>query len=229
MGLILSIETSTEVCSVALSEEGKTIDQRVIYEGQSHASALTALIEEMLTGEGRPSFKSLDAVAVSSGPGSYTGLRIGVSAAKGICYALGIPLISVDSLQVVAAGIGRQPDEDYQILPMIDARRMEVYTELFTSQLIPASPTEAIVVDNESFADILNKGKVIFAGNGSHKCKGVINHSNAIFIGNIHPLASNMSKLAYNAFLRERFEDVAYFEPQYLKDFIVTTPKNKIL
>ncbi len=229
MGLILSIETSTDTCSVALSKEGKTVAHRTIVQGQSHASALTVIIEEMFHGEGSPNIKQLEAVAVSCGPGSYTGLRIGVSTAKGICYGLNIPLIAIGSLQVLAAAVENRDNQPLRIAPMIDARRMEVYTALFNSHLELIAPIEAVVVTESSFAKELNQGEIVFVGNGAQKCQSVITHPNARFIPNLHPLASNMGELAYAAFVRDRFEDVAYFEPYYLKDFVAVASKNKVL
>lgn len=229
MGLILSIETSTDVCSVALSQEGETVAEETIFQGHSHASSLTTLIESLFKGEDDPSMKMLDAVAVSCGPGSYTGLRIGVSTAKGICYGLDIPLISISSLQVLAAAVENRDNQTLCIAPMIDARRMEVYTALFNAQLKLLSPVEALVVDETSFNEQLSKGEVTFVGNGAEKCRTTITHPNARFIAGKHPLASNMGGLAYEAFLRERFEDVAYFEPYYLKDFVAIAAKNKVL
>ncbi len=226
MRVILNIETSTDVCSAAISRDGVTINETTLMEGPSHASSLTAIIEKLFEDDGMPSIKDLDAVAVSSGPGSYTGLRIGVSAAKGICYALNIPLISVGSLQVLAAGINFSNNGSTLLAPMIDARRMEVYSALFDQNLELTTPVEALIITPESFEQALDKNTVIFAGNGASKCKNIITHPNAIFIDDVHPLAKNMSKLSYQAFLRERFEDVAYFEPYYLKDFVATQPKN---
>ncbi len=229
MGLILSIETSTDICSVALSQEGKTVAEKTITQGQSHASSLTVIIEELFKGEGKPNMKMLDAVAVSCGPGSYTGLRIGVSTAKGICYGLNIPLISIGSLQVLAAAVENRDNQNIRIAPMIDARRMEVYTAIFNGQLELETPVEAMVVDEFSFIEQLNLGEIVFVGNGAEKCQTVITHPNARFINNLHPLATKMGQLAYEAFLRERFEDVAYFEPYYLKDFVAIAAKNKVL
>lgn len=229
MGLILSIETSTDICSVALSQDGKLVAERTITQGQSHASSLTVIIGELFQGEGMPEIKMLDAVAVSSGPGSYTGLRIGVSTAKGICYGLNIPLISIGSLQVLAAAVPNRDNQPIRIAPMIDARRMEVYTAIFNSQLELETPVEAVVVDENSFSEELDKGEIVFVGNGAQKCQSVIMHPNARFINDLHPLAANMGELAHEAFLRERFEDVAYFEPYYLKDFVAIAAKNKVL
>ena len=229
MGLILSIETSTDICSVALSKEGITVAEQTITQGQSHASSLTVIIEALFNGKGRPDIKMLDPVAVSCGPGSYTGLRIGVSTAKGICYGLNIPLISIGSLQVLAAAVENRDNQPLHIAPMIDARRMEVYTALYNSQLELETPVEAMVIDESAFAEQLSREEILFVGNGAQKCMSVIKHPNAKFIADLHPLATNMGKLAYAAFLRERFEDVAYFEPYYLKDFVAVVAKNKVL
>ncbi|MBN1116844.1 MAG: tRNA (adenosine(37)-N6)-threonylcarbamoyltransferase complex dimerization subunit type 1 TsaB [Bacteroidales bacterium] len=232
MAFILCIETSTNICSVALCNNGKVLTTLEEHQTNSHASLLTVMIQQMMTEKGITMDK-LEAVAVSCGPGSYTGLRIGVSVAKGICFALQIPLIAVSSLQIVAAGVLLNTKEqfinqDTIICPMIDARRMEVYSALYNSELILKDEIKAEIIDSTSYTDQLEKHKIIFAGNGSQKCESIIRHNNALFLENIYPLAGNMASLANMAYISKKFEDVAYFEPFYLKDFIATIPKRKI-
>ncbi|MBN2166995.1 MAG: tRNA (adenosine(37)-N6)-threonylcarbamoyltransferase complex dimerization subunit type 1 TsaB [Marinilabiliaceae bacterium] len=231
MALILSIETSTQVCSVALTNNGNLINNKEIWASFSHATHLTVLIDELFE-EVKYKISDIDAVAVSCGPGSYTGLRIGVSTAKGICYALNCKLLAINSLKILAWTVINQHNDLYEsndlFCPMIDARRMEVYTEIFDKMLNSKIEIQAKIIDNESFAKTMINNKVIFFGNGSEKCKNTITHPNASFIDNIHPLAKNMGQLAYEKYFNEEFEDVAYFEPFYLKDFVATTPKNKV-
>ena len=233
MAIILSIETSTNVCSVALSENDKVLFSEVEYAANSHAALLTVLIERMMK-KASMDMNVIDTVAVSSGPGSYTGLRIGVSAAKGICYALKKPLIAINSLRILAqqAVLTKSEafdSEDILLCPMIDARRMEVYSTLFDKELNQIEDIKAEIIDSSSYSSILEKRKIVFVGNGSGKCKEVIQHPNAVFQDDIYPLASAMTMPAYAAFNRNQFEDVAYFEPFYLKDFIATVPKNKVI
>ncbi len=227
---ILSIETATNVCSVAVAENGNVIYKKLNTEGPSHASLLGVYVQEALDFLKEKQI-SLDAVAVSSGPGSYTGLRIGVSEAKGLCYGLGIPLIAVDTLKVMASTVvqkGLVNDGDL-LCPMIDARRMEVYSEIFDSQLNIIRPVAADIVDESSYQDFLSKGKVLFFGNGAPKCEKSLTHENVIFISDVYPSAAEMSKLAMEAYNNQSFVDVAYYEPFYLKEFVATTPKNKVL
>lgn len=231
MALILSIETSTQMCSVALSENGTTRFAKQHHDGYSHASHLTVLIESLMQESGM-AFSEVDAIAVSSGPGSYTGLRIGISTAKGICYAMHKPLIAINSLEILAWQI-RQSELANQtphalLCPMIDARRMEVYTTLYNTAMQQLTPITAEIIDNQSFATQLNEQPIIFAGNGADKCHEVITHPNALFIDQCMPLAHHMAIPAQLAFHENRFEDVAYMEPLYLKDFVATTPKNKV-
>jgi tRNA threonylcarbamoyladenosine biosynthesis protein TsaB len=217
LALILNIETATTNCSVSLSKEGKTLflkeDNSKNY---SHAESLHVFIDAVLKDAGITS-KALDAVAISKGPGSYTGLRIGVSAAKGLCFALDKPLISVPTLEALA----HQVDcNDGVIVAMLDARRLEVYAAIFNSNYKEIRETEAQILDENAFAEYLNKGNVYFVGNGVEKTKTLINHPNAIFIESKLPSASEMGILAYNKYKISDFEDVAYFEPYYLKDFV---------
>jgi len=222
LAYILNIETATTNCSVSLSKEGETLvlkeDNSLNY---SHAESLHVFIAEVLkSAKIKPT--QLDAVAVSKGPGSYTGLRIGVSAAKGLCYALNIPLISVNTLHSLYYQINF---ETGYIIPMLDARRMEVYSAIYDSKNHQIRETEAEILDESSFKDYLEKAKVYFIGNGVEKTKQIITHPNAIFIENKLPSANEMGKLAEHKHQNSDWEDVAYFEPFYLKDFIGTKPK----
>ncbi|TKC09027.1 tRNA (adenosine(37)-N6)-threonylcarbamoyltransferase complex dimerization subunit type 1 TsaB [Pedobacter frigoris] len=227
MATILQIETATQVCSAALSKDGKTIAVKELMASNIHAGSLTLFIEEVMGMVGLQ-FSDLDAVAVSKGPGSYTGLRIGVSTAKGLCFALDKPLIGVDTLQMMAAGFMQsRPEYEGAICSMIDARRMEVFTAVYNAKLDSIVDTSAKIIDEHSFAEELNSGVLMFIGDGAAKCKDVIRHENASFSGANFNSASNMSALAYNAYSHSKFEDVAYFEPFYLKDFVLTTPKKK--
>ncbi len=217
MSLILNIETATTNCSVSLSKEGKTI---VLKEDNgknySHAEILHVFIDAVLK-EANTTPSKLDAIAISKGPGSYTGLRIGVSAAKGLCFALGKPLISVSTLESLAHQVACN---DGVIVPMLDARRLEVYTTILDSNYNEIKQTEAKVLDNNAFEEQLNQGKVYFIGNGVEKTSALINHPNAIFVENKLPSATQMSLLAFDKYKKGAFEDVAYFEPYYLKDFV---------
>jgi len=236
MAWILNIESSTHVCSVCLAKDGEVKGLKESKEDKSHATLLTVFIEELLR-ENKLSGTDLDAVAVSKGPGSYTGLRIGVSAAKGLAYGSGIPLIGIDTLEALAfdaAGRIQYMDtlkdiRDLLLCPMIDARRMEVYMAMYTPQLEPYRKVEATVVQEGGFDHILKDFTILFFGNGADKCKQVIQHSNARFLDHVVPSAKNMVHLSGKSFSEKKFEDVAYFEPFYLKDFVATTPKNKII
>ena len=221
---ILNIETATKNCSVALAKNGETILCKEISElGYSHAEKLHVFIEEICN-ESSIQLKDLQAIAVSKGPGSYTGLRIGVSAAKGLCYALDIPLISVDTLAVLASQAVSIAKENELVVPMIDARRMEVYSSIFNNKLEKTREIEAQIIDENSFASIENN--VYFIGDSSEKAKAVLTKSNFIFLDEIvYPSAKEMSIISFQKFLNKDFEDVAYFEPFYLKDFLITTSK----
>lgn len=217
MSYILSIETATTNCSVAISKNGETIflkeDNSKNY---SHAESLHVFIDAVLKEAGiLPN--ALDAIAISKGPGSYTGLRIGVSAAKGLSFALDKPLISVPTLEALAHQV---VCNDGVIVSMLDARRMEVYVAVFDSNYNQIIDTQAQVLDADAFAELLNKGKVYFVGNGVEKTKNLIQHPNAVFVENKLPSANEMGKLAFNKYKKSDFEDVAYFEPYYLKDFV---------
>ena len=224
---ILHIETATRVCSCALSSNGEIVFNRESYEAQSHATLLGVFVEEAVKFS-RVNKLQIHAVAVSSGPGSYTGLRIGVSEAKGIAFGLDAKLIAIPTLEIMAKMVSETVDSDILLCPMIDARRMEVYTSLYDSSMYQMEPISAKIIDEESFADLLAKHKVAFFGDGAFKCKEVISHTNAIFIPDIHPLASGIIPLSTVSYQNAQFEDIAYFEPFYLKDFVATKPKNKL-
>lgn len=221
MTYILNIETATKNCSVSLSKNGQTVAIREVSEEQfSHAEKLHLFIKEVLSSE-NISLENLNAVAVSKGPGSYTGLRIGVSAAKGLCYALNIPLIAVDTLAVLAEKISVNSGI---IIPMIDARRMEVFTQMFDKDLNVLSTAEALIVDETAFADINEDIHLI--GDGALKCKTVLTDDKFIYHEDVvYPSANEMSRISYKKYVENTFEDVAYFEPYYLKDFMLTTKK----
>ena len=225
MTLILNIETSTTNCSVSLSKDGETLVLKEDYNVNfSHSERLHVYIDEVLKDANlEPS--NLDAMAISKGPGSYTGLRIGVSAAKGLCFALDKPLISISTLKALAHQI---KIEEGVIVSMLDARRMEVYSAIFDSEYNQIRDTQAQVLDENSFAEFLEKGKVYFIGNGVEKTKDLLSHPNAIFIEDKLPSANEMSLLAYNKHKKNDIEDVAYFEPYYLKDFIGLKSKKDI-
>ncbi len=231
MSCILHIETSTSVCSVALSEDGGCLFEKTNEGAPSHATLLAPYVEEALSfaeSHGMP----LDAVAVSQGPGSYTGLRIGVSTAKGVCYGRNVPLIAIETLELLCVPVllyNEDIPEDALLCPMLDARRMEVYTALYTRALKAVRPISAEIIDENSFKDYLDKQPICFFGDGAEKCKSSIKHPNAIFIDDIKPLAKNMFPLAERAIAQGKFADVAYFEPYYLKDFVVTQSKKNIL
>ncbi len=228
MALILCIETSTTVCSVALTQNHQVLSSLREDVPNSHSTLLTVLIEKLLA-QGGFQAEDLDGVAVSSGPGSYTGLRIGVSVAKGICFALDIPLMAITSLEIMAAQfLQKPPDVTVQDLlcPMIDARRMEVYSALYRNDLSLVREVEAEIIDENSYQPVLKQQRIFFFGDGAAKCREVLNHPHAFFVGDVVPLATAMTSLAMTRFEAKLFEDVAYFEPFYLKSFMATTPKN---
>ncbi len=216
MAYILCIETSTTNCSVSLAEDNKIIAVEEDYDTKySHAERLHVFIDKVIDKAGI-SFKDLSAISVSKGPGSYTGLRIGVSSAKGLCYALGIPLISVPTLHSLAM----QVKEEGVIVPMIDARRMEVYSSVFSASYEEIRETKAEILDENSFVDYLESNKVFFIGNGVEKFSAICKHKNAVHIKNKLPSSNEMAMLSFSKFLKGDFEDVSYFEPYYLKDFV---------
>ncbi|WP_298138498.1 tRNA (adenosine(37)-N6)-threonylcarbamoyltransferase complex dimerization subunit type 1 TsaB [Flavobacterium sp.] len=216
MSYILNIETATKNCSVSIAKNGETIlCKQIAEQGYSHAEKLHVFIEELLS-ETKISSKDLIAVAVSQGPGSYTGLRIGVSAAKGLCYALEIPLISVDTLSVLANQVNYS---DGLIVPMIDARRMEVYSAIFNSKKEKIREVQAEILTEESFSNLSEK--IYFIGDSNEKAKTILCSSNFQFLDEIvYPSANEMSAISFNKYQKNQFEDVAYFEPYYLKDFM---------
>lgn len=227
MAIILSLETSSGVCSVALHEDEKLLSLAEIHQDQAHASKLAKLIEHAMQAVGLPMSK-LSAVAVSSGPGSYTGLRIGTSTAKGMCYALSIPLIAVSTLEVMTSQVSKMNVSGYLLCPMIDARRMEVYCALFDQRGNVVSPIEAKVIDESSFDEYLESGRILFFGNGSAKCASVLTHENALFIDGVYPSASQLGNIAVIKFRAGEFADVTQFEPFYLKEFKAKMPANII-
>ena len=224
MEYILNIETTTTNCSVSLSLEGETLVLKEDYDNNySHAERLHVYINSVLK-EANINSSQLDAIAVSKGPGSYTGLRIGVSAAKGLCFALDIPLISISTLKSLSHQV--KIDEGY-IVPMLDARRLEVYSAIFDADYNQVRETQAQVLDETSFSSYLDNNKVTFIGNGVSKTKALISHHNAIFIDDKLPSANELSQLSYYKYKKNDIEYVAYFEPYYLKDFVALKPKPK--
>jgi tRNA threonylcarbamoyladenosine biosynthesis protein TsaB len=236
MALILAIETGTDICSVALVRDGELVALRESDEGRDHARKIAVFVDELLRESGvQPD--DLDAVAVGKGPGSYTGLRIGVSFAKGMCYALNIPLISVGSLDALVqvaredydAGIIDIEEADWgsaMLCPMVDARRMEVYTQIFDTNGVTKTDVSAEIITEDTFSDIRKSGKLVIFGNGAQKCCEVL--SDAIYVS-VTPSARGIVALAEQAFNAEKFEDIAYFEPFYLKEFLVIPSKKKLL
>ena len=226
MSTILHIETSTNVCSVAVSEDSQVIFQQDDHSGLGHAEKLGTMVDEALSFTDNHAIP-FDAVAVSCGPGSYTGLRIGVSMAKGICYGRNLKLIAVPTLELLCVPVLLReiPEEDALLCPMLDARRMEVYAGLYDRALKPVREIGADIVTPETYKEYLDKRPVYFFGNGAQKCMDTINHPNAHLIEGIEPLAKWMQPLAERRLLNEQFEDVAYFVPYYLKDFVAKMPK----
>ena len=227
MACILHIETSTDVCSVAVSQDGACIFHEEDHSGPNHAVKSGTFIDEALSFIDSHLIP-LDAVAISSGPGSYTGLRIGVSTAKGICYGRDVKLISVPTLQLLCVPVllrEKVQEEDALLCPMIDARRMEVYAQVFDRTLHEKRAIQADIVDSDTYKEFLDEHPVYFFGNGAAKCMEAINHPNAHLIEGVEPLAKWMSPLAEKKFFDEQFEDVAYFVPFYLKDFVAKMPK----
>ena len=219
---ILNIETATKNCSVSLAKNGETIVSKELNNGNySHAEKLHQFIKQVVE-ESEIELTELKAIAVSKGPGSYTGLRIGVSAAKGLCFALDIPLIAIDTLQALALSTSISKG---LIIPLLDARRMEVYSAVFNSENKINREVRAEIISEDSFSTYLNEQEVYFVGDGVEKCKGIITHNNATFIDDKLPSANEMSKLSFEKYKKNDIEDVAYFEPFYLKDFVAIKPK----
>lgn len=227
MSCILNIETSTNVCSVAVSQDGSCIFNKEDHEGPNHAVILGVFVQEALSFIDSHAIP-LDAVAVSCGPGSYTGLRIGLSMAKGICYGRDVKLIAIPTLELMCVPLllGEKISEENALLcPMIDARRMEVYSQFFDRALKEVRSINADIVENNTYDDILAQQPVYFFGNGAEKCHEVLTHHNAHIIEGIVPLAKKMYPLAEKRMANEQFEDVAYFVPFYLKDFVAKEAK----
>ena len=228
MSCILHIETSTNVCSVAVSEDGKVIFDKADRTGNNHAEALGSFVDEAMSFADSHAIP-LDAVAVSSGPGSYTGLRIGVSMAKGVCYALNLPLLSVPTLELMCVPVllrNEEIEDEALLCPMIDARRMEVYAALYDRALKPVRGIQADVVDADTYRQWLEDRPVYFFGIGAAMCMDTINHPNAHLIEGIEPVAKWMMPLAERKMFNDIHEDVAYFVPYYLKDFVAKQPKD---
>lgn len=221
--MILCIETSTAVLSVALARDGAVVCERVCTEPRSQAALTAPLVKEVLSDAGITA-GACDAVCVSAGPGSYTGLRVGVSTAKGLAFGAGIPLLSMGTLDILVEGVEETPAF---IVPMIDARRMEVYTAVYSADGTRLTEVEARVIGPDAFAEYLEQGEVLFVGDGALKCQEVITHPNARF-REAFPLARHMARRAQEDFDAGKFQDVAYFEPFYLKDFIATVSKKNL-
>jgi len=224
MSLILQIETATASCSVVLAMDGKPVALKEINQRNIHAEVITVFIEELLN-SAAVAYNHLDAIAVSCGPGSYTGLRIGISTAKGLCFALDKPLIAIETLEAMAAGARHKEDyhtnENVLLCPMIDARRMEVFTAVFDADGNRIIPTKAEIVTAESFKRLLECNKILFFGDGAEKCKTLLGENpNAVFLPDFINSAAHLSEKAFEKFSQRDFEDVGYFEPYYLKDFI---------
>ena len=235
MATILNIETSTEVCSVALTSEGQVLDHRENYDGQTHATLLSQYVKEMLD-YARTREMTIDAIAVSIGPGSYTGLRIGLSEAKGLAFGLNVPLIGVNILQLMTVStmfnhfIEENGEKGTLYVPMIDARRMEVYTAVYNPALEAVLEPQAMILDEHSFENLLGQGyELVLMGNGSDKARQVLTCDGVRFIEGIKPVAVDMMALAEKAFREQNFIDVAYSTPLYLKEFQATKPRNPIL
>lgn len=229
MSIILGIETSTKVCSIAISKNNQLLAMEEVGGAYTHAENVNPFIEKVVK-KASINFSDIDAIAVSKGPGSYTGLRIGVSSAKGLCYALNKPLIAIGTLQAMALRMAKQSaNKNLLFCPMIDARRMEVYAAIYDANNELIEPISAKIIDENSFAEVLTNHKVMFFGDGATKCKAVLEgNSNALFDDDTLPSAIEINELASKKLNNNELEDVAYFEPFYLKDFIATTPKKII-
>jgi len=222
MALILILDTATKSCSVALTEDGKVLESIDFNDGNfSHSEKLHIFIEEVCTKAGRK-LQELDAVAISKGPGSYTGLRIGVSSAKGLCYGLDIPLISLDTLEILSRTywLENKVEQNDILIPMLDARRMEVYTAIFDTEFNKIKDTEALILQEDSFDVVLATNKCHFFGDGAEKSESLYKRTNSTFSPETYPSAKTVAEIVYKAYLEKSFEDTAYFEPYYLKDFL---------
>ena len=229
MSNILNIETSTDVCSVALTSEGQVLEHHENYDGNNHAQVLSPFVESVLKYVRSREIK-LDAVAVSIGPGSYTGLRIGLSEAKGLCFGLNVPMIGINTLKILTVAVLFRHffEEDVLFAPMIDARRKEVYTAVYDLALNEIMPSRPLILDENSYSEYLKDHKVVFFGNGSDKAKDIIKHKNAIFIEGIKPTALDMMAPAEKAIRENDFIDVAYSTPLYLKEYQTTVSKKTL-
>ncbi|MBO4613068.1 MAG: tRNA (adenosine(37)-N6)-threonylcarbamoyltransferase complex dimerization subunit type 1 TsaB [Bacteroidaceae bacterium] len=231
MSCILHIETSTKVCSVALSENGACLFEEADFEGPNHATRCGVFVENALSFANSHAIP-VDAVAISEGPGSYTGLRIGYSMAKGVCYGYNIPLIALPTLEIMCVPVllyRGELEDDALLVPTIDARRMEVYSAVYDRALKPVRGIQADVVDGDTYREYLDRGPVYFFGDGSNKLRTVIQHPNARFLDDINPLAKYMYPLAERRYVRAEYTDVAYSEPFYLKEFVAVKPKNVLM
>ena len=233
MSKVLCIDTATDICTVSLFEDENCLSFRESVEDRSHAVQLAVYINDILK-ELNLRVNDLDAIAISKGPGSYTGLRIGVSMAKGLCYGANIPLISVSTLQAMCYGVSgsfitENQLKDFYFCPMLDARRMEVYTSVFNPDYSEERPISAEIIEDESFEELLNERQMIFFGNGAEKTKIHINHKNAVFYDSYKHSSKFMASIAFKKLNTQQFEDIAYFEPFYLKEFVATTPRKNIL
>lgn len=246
MATILNIETATKVCSVALAKDGGLLALKEVNGDYSHAENLTVFIEDVCK-QANVKLSDVDAIAVSKGPGSYTGLRIGVSTAKGLCYSLDKPLIAINTLEHLSCSLSTHftsglngpppdlsnisldiPNLPFLSCPMIDARRMEVYCAVYDSASNEIISTTAKIIDEDSFSDLLEKNRIFFFGDGASKCKEALSkNKNAIFLDDISPSAKDMIRLSEKAYSEKKFEDVAYFEPFYLKDFVAGKKKGE--
>jgi tRNA threonylcarbamoyladenosine biosynthesis protein TsaB len=231
MATILNIDTATQLCSVALAIDGRLIAQRETQEEKSHAARLTVYIDEILHEQGLK-IRDLHAIAIGKGPGSYTGLRIGVSTAKGLCYGAGIPLIALSTLQIMtnyAREICRERsiplDDNTLLCPMIDARRMEVFSCLHNISGEEKAPISAKIIDSVTYSGYLQTSKIFFFGSGMDKCRQILSHPNAFFLDEIYPHAAALVALSEEKYQKKQFENLAYFEPFYLKEFVATVPK----
>jgi len=228
MSAILSIDTSTATGSVAVHANGQLLVYHENHLERSHSENLAVEIDHIFK-QTEIEIRDIDAVAISKGPGSYTGLRIGVALAKGICYASGAKLISINTLESMAQSVRYHGHQDTWYCPMIDARRMEVYCQVFDHDGLPHSEIEARIIDQNAFKEILQAHRVLFFGNGSRKCREIITHPNARFIDDVYPMAKIIGQMAHQKFINHEYEDVAYFEPFYLKEFIAKRPSGKNL
>jgi tRNA threonylcarbamoyladenosine biosynthesis protein TsaB len=234
MACILCIETAENICSVALFNDLTLLSQISDNQEKSHSERLTVLIQDLFN-RVNMAVNAIDAIAVSKGPGSYTGLRIGVSVAKGICYAIHKPLIGVNTLEILSYNalsnefFKKNKSIPFSLCPMIDARRMEVYLQFFDSHINPESEISAEIISSNSFSDLLNNRTIVFFGSGADKIEPILSHNNAVFLNGIRPLAKFMISPALKSYHDNHFEDVAYFEPYYLKNFVATRQKKNLL